>query len=156
MPPEKNGEDSSAGSNMGISRLIIMCRRGSIENSRFQHLAEQTLFNRSKQKFVQLIMSVRPPNRPKFIMIGRGSRLPIWVKLSTGQIYFPVASRASAQPTPSVRVPHIIHQSTRFRPRMCLLGVLYPKHLIFVTSMGISSLNFLRAYLSTGETYHDA
>jgi hypothetical protein len=33
--------------------------------------------NRSIQKFEQLITSAGPPNRPKFIMIGRGSRLPI-------------------------------------------------------------------------------
>ena len=58
---------------------------------------------------------------------------------------------ASTQPNPSARVPHIIHQSTRFRPKMCLWRVssLYlipwgnypPKSLIFWTSMGISSLN---------------
>jgi hypothetical protein len=35
---------------------------------------------------------------------------------------FPVFCSASAQPTPSARVPCIINQSTRFRPRMCLWG----------------------------------
>jgi hypothetical protein len=44
--------------------------------------------NRSKQKFAQLITSAGPPSRPKFIMIGRGSRRPIWVKLSTGGVFF--------------------------------------------------------------------
>jgi hypothetical protein len=53
--------------------------------------------------------------------------------------------------TPSARVPHTIHQSTRFGPGMCLLGVssilltmcgeLPQKPLIFGTGMGISSLN---------------
>jgi hypothetical protein len=65
-----------------------------------------------------------------------------------------VTSRASAQPTPSARVPHIIHQSMRFRPRMCLLGglidishplslggVIPEKPLILEPSMGIPSLN---------------
>jgi hypothetical protein len=55
---------------------------------------------------------------------------------------------ASLQPTPSARVPH---QSTRFRPRVCLLGshryvssrrgVIPQKPLILETSMMISSLN---------------
>jgi hypothetical protein len=64
--------------------------------------------------------------------------------------FFPVTSRASAQPTPSAGVPHIIHQSTRFRPKMCILGVSSkrlktwgsypPKPLILGTSLGISSV----------------
>jgi hypothetical protein len=29
---------------------------------------------------------------------------------------------ANAQPTPNARTPRVIHQSTRFRPRTCLLG----------------------------------
>ena len=59
---------------------------------------------------------------------------------------------ASAQPTPSGPVPpHVIHQSTRFRPRMCLweglidtsypMGSCPPKPPHFRTSMGISSIN---------------
>ena len=76
--------------------------------------------NRSQQKFVQL----RPPRKPKFIRIGWVSRFPIWVKLSTGGVcFFPVFCSASAQPTPSARVPHIIYQSTRFQPRICHWGV---------------------------------
>jgi hypothetical protein len=58
---------------------------------------------------------------------------------------------ANPQPTPSARASHIIHQSTRFRPRRCLLGVpsirliswgSYPQNPSFLgTSMGIPSLN---------------
>jgi hypothetical protein len=59
-------------------------------------------------------------------MIGRGVSAP-----HIGEIYgsgsflffFLVTSRASPKPTPSARAPHIIHQSTWFRPRRCLLWV---------------------------------
>jgi hypothetical protein len=97
-----------------------------------------------------MITSAGPPSRLKFMMIGEDRGSPIWVKLSTGG-FIPVFSRASAQPTPSAQVPHIIHPSTRFQPRMCHLGshrylsshegVIPKKPLIFGTSMGISSLN---------------
>jgi hypothetical protein len=123
--------------------------------------------NRSKQKFDQLIRSAGPPSRPKFIMIGRGVTAP-----HIGEIYgwrsffFPVTSRASAQPTPSAPAPRIIHQSTLFRPRRCLLGVLSirlipwgsypPKTSHFGAVNGDSQLKRLRAYLGTGETHHDA
>jgi hypothetical protein len=73
------------------------------------------------------------------------------VKYTVGGVFFLVTFWASAQPTASARVPHIIHQSMRFRLRMCLLGVSsirlipwgsYPqKPLILGPSMGIPSLN---------------
>jgi hypothetical protein len=81
----------------------------------------KTLY-RSKQKFVQLIMSAVPPSRPKFIMIGWGVAAPHISEVVVWRRFFPVTSRASAQPTPSVRVPHNIYQTTRFWPRMCFLG----------------------------------
>jgi hypothetical protein len=91
-----------------------------IGNGHFQHLAEQNPLNRSKQKFVQLITWAGPPSRPKIIMIGRGIAAPHMGEVVDWRSFFPVTSRASAQPSPNARVPH---QSTRFRPRMCLLGV---------------------------------
>jgi hypothetical protein len=45
-------------------------------NGHFQHLAEQNHLNRSKQKCVQLIMSMGPPSRPKLILIGHGVASP--------------------------------------------------------------------------------
>ncbi len=60
-------------------------------------------------------------------------------------------SRASAQPMPGAWSPHIVHQSMRFGPRTCLLGVstrkrlyfgeLFPKTPHFLAAIGISSLN---------------
>jgi hypothetical protein len=41
-----------------------------VGNGHFQHLAEQKTINRSKQKFVQLIVSAGSPSKPKFLMIG--------------------------------------------------------------------------------------
>jgi hypothetical protein len=160
--------------------MIITCRLGSalrtlcygqcslsIGNGHFQHLAQQKPLNRSIRKFEEFITSAGPPSRPKFIMIGWGVAAP-----HIGEIYgsrsfsfFPVTSRASPQPTPSARAPHIIHQSTRFRPRKCLLGShryvsshgeLSPKNLHIGAVNGDSQLKPLREYLSKGETYHNA
>jgi hypothetical protein len=115
------------------------------------------------QKLEKFITSVGPPSRPKFTMIGRGVAAP-----HIGEIYgsgsfsfFLVTSRASSQPTGSARAPHIIHQSTRLRPRRCLLDVSsirlipwrsYPqKTPSFWGSNGDShQLKRLRAYLGTG------
>jgi hypothetical protein len=73
------------------------------------------------------------------------------VKYTVGGVFFLVTCWANAQPTPSARAPQIIHQSMRFRPRMCLLGVSLihlfpwgsypPKPLVLGPSMGIPSLN---------------
>jgi hypothetical protein len=85
---------------------------------------------------------------------GKSWRLPTWVKLSTDGVFSSgvlLGKWASAQPTPSARVPPTIHQSTRFRPRICFKGsqqyiswgLISPKPFIFGKSMGISSLNVL-------------
>jgi hypothetical protein len=39
-------------------------------NGNFRQLAKRKPLNRSKQMFVELIKSIGPPNRSKFIMIG--------------------------------------------------------------------------------------
>jgi hypothetical protein len=80
---------------------------------------------------------------------GRGS--PYRWSLRLAEFSFLVTCWASPQPTSSARVPHIIHQSTRFRSRSCHFGGLsdtsHPmaelspkKTLIFGTSTRISSL----------------
>jgi hypothetical protein len=155
----------------------ITCRHGSalhcyelwslsIGNGHFQHLAERKPLNRSKQKFEQLITSVSPPSGLKFIMIGRGVSAPRIGEIYGSGSFFLVTSRASPQQIPRARAPHIIYQSTWFRPRRCLLGVLSirlipwgsnpPKIPHFWSVIGDSQLKRLRAYLCTGETYHDA
>jgi hypothetical protein len=73
------------------------------------------------------------------------------VKYTVRGVFFPVTCGANAQPTPNARAQHVIHQSTRFRPRMCLLGshrydsshggVIPQKPLILGPPMGIPSLN---------------
>ena len=112
-------------------------------------------------------MSAGPPSRPKFIMIGWGVAAPhIGEIVDLRSFFFPAFCWASAQPTPSPRVPHIIHQSTRFRPRMCLWGVssihlipfgsYSPKTPHFGDSNGDFQHKRLRAYLGKEETYNDA
>jgi hypothetical protein len=96
-------------------------------------------------------MSADVPSKPKFTMIGRGVAAPHIGEIYGWRSFFPVTSRASAQPTPSARASHIIHQSTRFWSRKCLLGshryvsshgaVIPEKPLILGLSMGIPSLN---------------
>jgi hypothetical protein len=112
----------------------------SIGNGHFQHLAELLKsLNRSKQKFVEPIMSAIPPSRRKFIMSGGGSRLPIWVqKLSTGAGFFLVFC-SQAHSRPRALQSHIISfNSTRLRPRTCLseshlpTGELFPKNRSFL------------------------
>jgi hypothetical protein len=107
--------------------------------------------NRSMQKFERLIMSAGPPSRPKFIMICRGVAAPHIGAIYGWRSFFLVTSRANAQPTPSARSPHIIHQSTRFWPRKCLweshryvssLGGVIPENPSFWgRQWGIPSLN---------------
>jgi hypothetical protein len=84
-------------------------------------------------------------------MIGRRIAAPRMGEVVDWRSFFLVTSRASAQPTPNARVPHIKHQSTRFWSRMCFLRVssirlipwrVIPQNpLILGTSLGISSLN---------------
>jgi hypothetical protein len=95
-------------------------------------------------------------------MIGLGVTAPHIGEVYGWRTFFLVTCRVSPQPTPSARVLHIIHQSTRFRPRMCLLGVssirlipwgvIPPKPLILGTSKGISSLN-VYGRISVQENY---
>jgi hypothetical protein len=84
-------------------------------------------------------------------MIGRGVSAPHIGEIYGSRSFFLVTCWANAQPTPNARRPHVVHQSTRFRPRMCLLevssirlilwGVIPEKRLIFGPQMGIPSLN---------------
>jgi hypothetical protein len=94
-------------------------------------------------------MLAGPPSRPKFIMIGRGVAAPHMGEVVDMRSFFGNIS-GQRQADPNARVPHIIYQSTRFRPRMCLWEShryisshrgLSPQTLILGTSMGISSLN---------------
>jgi hypothetical protein len=71
-----------------------------------------------------------PPNRPK-LLIGWGLRLAIRVKLLIGRVvsfFWCFVGHVHSR-----RIPHIIHQSTQFGPRMCLLGV----SLIYLTPWGV-------------------
>jgi hypothetical protein len=126
-----------------------------------QHLTEQKPLNRSIQKIKQFITSAGPPSRQTFIMIGQGFSAPhIGETYGLRSFFFLVTCWANAQPTPSARRPHIIHQSTRFRPWMCHLGVSsillipwgsYPRKTPhFGAPNGDSQLERLRAYLGTG------
>jgi hypothetical protein len=85
-------------------------------------------------------------------MIGWGVTAPhIGEIYGSGSFFFPVTSRASAQPTPSAGAPHIIHQSTHsgqggafwgsHRYVSSHGGVIPQKPLILGTSMGVPSLN---------------
>ena len=78
----------------------------------FRNLTEQKPPNRSKQKCAQLITSVGSPCRPKFIMIGGGSRFPIWVKLSTGGVFFRCFVQ-QAHSRPQALESHILYINRR-------------------------------------------
>jgi hypothetical protein len=155
---------------------MITCRRGNALHCVMvsgRQVLEMAIFSTSQNKnpltdpiiFLKLITMAEPPSRRNFIMIGREIAAPHMGEVVGWRSIFPVTSRASEQPTPSARVPHIIHQSTRFRPRMYLLGVSSirlipwvsnPKNPSFGDVNGDFQLKRLRAYLGAGETYHDA
>ena len=135
-----------------------------IGNGHFRNLTEQKPPNRSKQKCAQLITSVGSPCRPKFIMIGGGSRFPIWVKLSTGGVFSGVLfSKRTADPKrlspiyytsiDAVSAKDVPLGSHRY---ISSHGELSPKTPHFGVFNGDFQHKGLRAYLGKEETYHDA
>ena len=135
-----------------------------IGNGHFRNLTEQKPPNRSKQKCAQLITSVGSPCRPKFIMIGGGSRFPIWVKLSTGGVFSGVLfSKRTADPKrlspiyytsiDAVSAKDVPLGSHRY---ILPVGMLPPKIPSFRDVNGDFQLKRLCVYLDTEETDQNA
>jgi hypothetical protein len=97
-------------------------------------------------------------------MIGRGSRHPTRVKLSTDGVFSRCFVAWQAHSRPPVLEPHInrrgFGQGCAFGSLIDtshLIGELSPKTLILGTSIGISSLNvYGRISTCTDEIYHNA
>ena len=127
-----------------------------IGNGHFRNLTEQKPPNRSKQKCAQLITSVGSPCRPKFIMIGGGSWFPIWVKLSTGGVFFRCFVQ-QAHSRPQALESHILYINRRGFGQGCAFGVpsiyLTPS---FRDVNGDFQLKRLCVYLDTEETDQNA
>jgi hypothetical protein len=114
---------------------------------KWQHLAKQKHFNRSKHKLVQLITSARLPSGPKFMKIGWKS----WVKLSNGGFFISGSFSGERTADPERSSPtHYVDV-----PQGCVFGGLidtfhsmgsYSRKLIILgTPMGISSETFMGA-----------
>ena len=114
------------------------------------------------------LYSLHRVHRPKFISIGGGWRLPIWVKLSTGGVFFR-CSVGKAHSRPLALEPHILSHINRrglAKDVLCLWEVSsihlipwgsYPSNTPhFRDVSGDFQLKRLRAYLGTEETYHNA
>ena len=135
-----------------------------IGNGHFRNLTEQKPPNRSKQKCAQLITSVGSPCRSKFIMIGGGSRFPIWVKLSTGGFFRCFVQQAHSRP--QALESHILYINRRGFGQGCAfggpihisypVGMLPPKIPSFRDVNGDFQLKRLCVYLDTEETDQNA
>jgi hypothetical protein len=99
-----------------------------VRNGHFQHLAEQKPLDRSKQTFLKLINSLGPQNRLKFIIRGTGVVTYDAGEIACCRSFSGVLLGKCTAVDPSARAPHAIQQSTRFRPSICVWGLIDTFH----------------------------